>query len=35
MWLEILNTTTKIPTLQQQLLSSLKVIKGKQQDILA
>jgi hypothetical protein len=35
MWLEVLNTTTEIPTLQQHFLSSLKVIRGKQHDMLA
>jgi hypothetical protein len=34
-WLEVLNTTTEIPTLQQHLLLSLKAIKGKQYDMLA
>jgi len=35
MWLEVLNIATKIPTLQQHLFPSLKVIRSKQHDMLA
>jgi hypothetical protein len=35
MWLEVLNTTTKIPTLQQHLFYSLKAIRRKQHDMFA